>query len=365
MAFGAARCSTGHLRSGVKLIAQAVELARNLGDPNTLCTVGFALILNRTAPQHTQENVQLAKELMASPRVGVNATVVGNVLVFAGNAFLALGKRRRVEELWGELRAVAKRTGQFNLWLMSTGMDALLALMDGHLEDAMDMVRPIRSRGEEAGVFIYANIIAGMADYRARVYLGRSLEALKPGLGIIVGYEVAANPVLCLVLALLGQKDEASEILEQRVVRRPGMGTAENESATFYDALFFEAAVLAGHRRAAELLLNRFTGTGVCISAIWYPTCIPRHMGGAAALLERYEEARNHYQEAIKVCTEMRFRPELALSRLELSELLLKHYPQEKSEAITHLDFVIPEFRDMKMNTYLERALRHKEILKA
>jgi hypothetical protein len=92
---------------------------------------------------------------------------------------------------------------------------------------------------------------------------------------------------------------------------------------------------------------------------------VGRHLGGAAALLERYEEAHQHYQEAIKICTEMRFRPELALSRLELAELLLKHYPQEKSEAIAHLEFVIPEFRDMKMNTYLERALRHKEILKA
>ena len=61
----------------------------------------------------------------------------------------------------------------------------------------------------------------------------------------------------------------------------------------------------------------------------------------------------------------MRFRPELALSRLELAEFLLKYFPQEKSEAIAHLDFVVPEFRDMKMNTYLERALRHKEILKA
>ncbi|MGA3086100.1 MAG: hypothetical protein ABSE95_15110 [Thermodesulfobacteriota bacterium] len=60
----------------------------------------------------------------------------------------------------------------------------------------------------------------------------------------------------------------------------------------------------------------------------------------------------------------MKFRLELTLSRLELVELLLNHYPQEKSEAIAHLDFVIPEFRDMKMQTYLERALRHKEILK-
>jgi hypothetical protein len=82
-------------------------------------------------------------------------------------------------------------------------------------------------------------------------------------------------------------------------------------------------------------------------------------------MLGLYDEARNHYQEAIRVCNEMRFRLELALSRLQLAELLLEHYPQEKSEAIAHLDFVIPEFRDMKMNTYLKRALRHKEIFKA
>ena len=61
----------------------------------------------------------------------------------------------------------------------------------------------------------------------------------------------------------------------------------------------------------------------------------------------------------------MRFRPELALTRLQLAELLLEHYPQEKSEAIAHLDFAILEFRHMKMHTSLERALSHKQILKA
>jgi tetratricopeptide (TPR) repeat protein len=96
-----------------------------------------------------------------------------------------------------------------------------------------------------------------------------------------------------------------------------------------------------------------------------YITCIPRHLGGACALLERYEEARKYYQEAIKVCTDMRFRPELALTRLQLAELLLEHYPDEKKEALEHLDFAIKEFTEMKMQPSLERALRQKKILKA
>jgi len=61
----------------------------------------------------------------------------------------------------------------------------------------------------------------------------------------------------------------------------------------------------------------------------------------------------------------MRFWPELALTRLQITELLLKHYPDEKPEALVHLDFAINEFREMKMRPSLERALRHKEILGA
>jgi len=33
----------------------------------------------------------------------------------------------------------------------------------------------------------------------------------------------------------------------------------------------------------------------------------------------------------------------------ESVELLLEHYPDEKSEALEHLDFAITEFREMKM----------------
>ena len=149
------------------------------------------------------------------------------------------------------------------------------------------------------------------------------------------------------------------------MVRRPDIGTQEDETLTFADMMNLEASVLVGHRKAAELLLNRFSECGLCTSGLEYITCIPRHLGGACALLERYDEARKYYQEAINVCTEMRFRPELALTRLQMAELLLQHYPDEKKEALEHLDFAIKEFTEMKMQPSLERALRQKKILKA
>jgi hypothetical protein len=56
--------------------------------------------------------------------------------------------------------------------------------------------------------------------------------------------------------------------------------------------------------------------------------------------------------------TQVKFRPEIALTRLQLAELLLEHYPNEKVDALEHLDFAIKEFREMKMQPSLERALK-------
>ena len=61
----------------------------------------------------------------------------------------------------------------------------------------------------------------------------------------------------------------------------------------------------------------------------------------------------------------MRFRPEIALARLQLAELLLEHYPTERAEALKHLDFAANECREMKMGPSLQRALEHEEILGA
>jgi hypothetical protein len=85
------------------------------------------------------------------------------------------------------------------------------------------------------------------------------------------------------------------ETLEREVVQRPGIGTAEDETGTQFDILYLESAVLVGHRRAAELLMDRFKVPGLCTTGIYFPTCIARHLGAAAAFLGRHDEARQHY----------------------------------------------------------------------
>ena len=168
-----------------------------------------------------------------------------------------------------------------------------------------------------------------------------------------------------LCLAHLGRDTEVVAMLEQLVLARRSISSKEDETRTDFDIMLLEAAVLVGHREATELLLRRFAGSSIRTTGYMLTTCVGRHLGAAAALLGRPDEARAHYQAALEVCQEMRFRPDLALTRLQLAELLLEHHPAERAEALEHLDFAIAEFRDMRMQPSLERALRHREILRA
>ena len=56
-----------------------------------------------------------------------------------------------------------------------------------------------------------------------------------------------------------------------------------------------------------------------------------------------------NYKQALEICQKVRFRPEIALIRFGLAELLLERYPDQRAEAIEHLDFAIAEFQEMKM----------------
>jgi ATP/maltotriose-dependent transcriptional regulator MalT len=119
-----------------------------------------------------------------------------------------------------------------------------------------------------------------------------------------------------------------------------------------------EEAVIVGHKEAAEHLMKRLHVVAKHAVAINRQTCIGRHLGAAAVLLGRPDEALTYYAQAMELARKLRFRPEIALIRLLQAELILDHYPAERETAKEYLEFAIAEFREMKMTSSLERALR-------
>lgn len=204
---------------------------------------------------------------------------------------------------------------------------------------------------------------------RALLLLGRGEELLAalPRAFRIDGSEeqlLAVDAREALALVHLGRVPEARAALG-RVLTQYSIGLEGDERAAPFLTFLLEAAVLVGDREAAALLAGHL---GVLAPLPWLylaQTCPARHLGAAAALLGEPEKAKPYYQQALEVCAKIRFRPEIALTRLQLAELLLEHYRDARTEAIQHLDFAIAEFQEMKMQPSLERVLRHKGLLKA
>ena len=96
-----------------------------------------------------------------------------------------------------------------------------------------------------------------------------------------------------------------------------------------------------------------------------FHTVIDRHRGAAATLLGEPEQAMEYYRRGLEAAEQVRFRPEVALIRLGLAELLRDGYPEQREQAQEHLDFAVAEFPAMKMQPSLGRALSRREILKA
>jgi tetratricopeptide (TPR) repeat protein len=347
------------IAEGLPLLKRALDLARRLGEPQTFWFMACLWLIWAQAPHFTKERWRLAEELEGQSRVGVNAESLGITLLIIGSIFLESGQRQRAEKLFNEAKELAERSGQYQLKLIAMGVDAFTAMLDGRLENAVEIGRNIMVRGAELTIAPFADTVILLASFIPNLRLGRTDETIR------LMSQMPAGVIRAICLACPAPDPEVTGFLDMMLKSRPEIASDKDVTWSAYDINFLEVAVLVGHKQAAELLLRRFAGIGLLTTGMFNPTCVDRHLGGAAALLGRYDEARKYYQEALKVATEIRFRPEIALTRLNLAELLLEHYPDEKKEAIEHLDFAINEFREMKMQPSLERALRHKDILKA
>jgi DNA-binding CsgD family transcriptional regulator len=271
------------------------------------------------------------------------------VLNWISGTFLGLGDRARAESAWQELADIAARSGQPLVQMYALRMPPLIATMDGRLHETVDLIRQYQQEGAELGLPELAQVFGGGAGLRAVLYLGQYDEASWM-------LRRSSPPHHTLVMAHQGRRDEVWAHLDEAVLNHPEFGTARDDTSDYMDVFRLEAAVLVGHRTAAERLLARLAPPTRVTTSLRMPTCISRHLAAAAAMLGRRGEALEFYATALDAAIAMPFRPEIALARLGLAELLLDAYPDRHAEAATHLELALPELRAMEMTPSLARA---------
>jgi hypothetical protein len=243
------------------------------------------------------------------------------------------------------------------------------AILDGRLEEALAAATNLRDRADELGSAAFGRRWSIQLTLRPSMYLARAQEFWH-GLSGLPG-RPPVDPYGVLCLAHLGR------VLECRQGIDGLLRTFDEAGIPSTDWLIaaLEAAVMIADRDRALPLAARLA-SAASADFLGNPeqscTSVGRVLGAAAALAGQLDQAVDYCRQAMGACERARFRPELALTRLQLAEVLSAKTAQLgnqggplREEALGHLDFAIEEFRAMKMQPSLERALRHKGLLRA
>ena len=346
-----------------ELARQALTLARKLDDPAALFQVAGDVLgmgaLNTVA--ELEQAAALAAEFAQWPRQSINARPLSRILFLASRLAIAAGDRDRFNELHAELGELATRTRDETVIVEVARGKINGAVLDGRLEDALVAADEARATAEEFGSAVAGQQFMAGAAYPALLLLGRADEALvslSRAAQLAGVMEVSQRWRRALAFAHLEQESEAQALIDEFLAR--------NDRRAPQLAIVLNTALILGEKEATSKLAPLLAPLSQAFPFVLTgEICITRLLAAAAALLGRAEEARLYYLPALEACKKARHRPEIALTRLGLAELLLEHYPDERTDAIDHLDFAIREFREMKMQPSLERALRHRELLKA
>jgi class 3 adenylate cyclase len=335
---------------------RALVLARRLGDPEPLFWAAFQVLGLPSSPKTMATHLAVAEEAVTWPRDGAGAGRVGPVLFLCGYIFLASGQRERAAVLWRQVDDLAERDDPF-LRVFAMYTQALRATLDGDLVGAVAAADQLVARTQELGTPVYGAQFGEWAACQPLLYLGRfeELNSREEEYARIAGLQVRLHPTIlsrhALTSALMGRQEDARHALETALAA--GVDDAASTSAL---VLLLEAALVLGERDWVATLAALLEPAAPCVNTLPL-TVVARHLGAAAAFLGEPVRARAYYQQALAVAGQVRFRPELALTRLQLAELLLEHYPDEQAEALAHLDAAIPELRAVHMQPALARAL--------
>jgi DNA-binding CsgD family transcriptional regulator len=344
----------GRRREARALWNRALAAARILDDPGLMFELVWGM-LRRSVPSHWPEQVALADEFNRKSRDGVSPRLLGNVLFFCSTIHLQEGKYDRFVQALHEAISVHRQGYPAGAYLLQPVRGAaVLALLDGHLQEALDDIQTFVARAEEVGRPDFARLIARERLFLPLLYLGDAERLLEVTSEEAVGAresERDGTTVLMAAVCLshLGRIDEA------RQLTGPLLDGELDEETIDELHLRLQLAVLWEDHPAATRLGELLDP----VAHISYTSvgCVGRVLGASWALRGEAARARAAFELAIRACQRSHFRPELALARLDLAELLLGHYPQERAAALELLDTATAELHAMDMQLALRRAL--------
>jgi DNA-binding SARP family transcriptional activator len=308
-----------------RLSREAVQLARRSGD---LATLAYALdgrISAIIAPDTQAEVFELATEMgTVGERIADHERVVHSQVhrlfgyVLRGDMDEVEGVLAAMEPVAAELKQPAQR------WLVySAQADVALAL--GKAKEAEALVSKAYAFGElaqpEMAVPVYHVQRIRLCDFTG------GLEQTEPGIRAVVGAYPARTVFQCVLaqlLARLGRKHEAQRIVDD-LAPDDFAALPFDQEWFFGTSLLADTSILLGDaERAAVLyrLLRPWSAVNASDHPEGFRGAIARDLALLAVLMEVWDDAERHFEEALVMNAKSRALPWLAHTQAGYARLL-------------------------------------------
>jgi predicted ATPase/DNA-binding SARP family transcriptional activator len=348
---------------------QAVQAARRLGDPATLAYALDAGIAAIEGPHRVRESLMQAGEVVSL------ATRIGDrERAFAGHehAFWCswqLGDRaRRAAELASLTRMAQALQQPAQLWL-TTATQAALALSEGRLDEAEELIEHARDLGERS------------QSWNATATRKLQLFVLRRERGQLDGFEQEVRDfphtfpsplvyrcVLAYVDARLGATAEATTVVKELVSRDLSTWHVDSEWL-FSITLLAETAALLGNGGHAARLYGLLLPYGSLNAVAPIEAALgsaSRALGMLATVRGRFADATRHYDDALRMNTSMAARPWVAHTEVNYARMLLaRGEPGDHERALELIRSSLASYRTLGMDSFATDAALLEHTLRA
>ncbi|MEA2132000.1 MAG: hypothetical protein QOJ85_4891 [Solirubrobacteraceae bacterium] len=335
---GAMRAHTADERGTPALTRQALQMARRVGDKATLADVLASTLWAIRGPDSVHESLVLAGELgRLADEIGDDTTRALTHLRLL-DLRLQLGDIDAVERELKALQQLAQRRREpYFAWLLAQ-LRVGRAFLQGRLQDCEALAHDAMTRHFE-GHDETAGRIFGTQMFYIRHEQGQLEELLQASKNLTEQYPQipAARCALAINYVELGQTAQAHHELEE-LARDDFCHLPRDDSwLSNLSALSAVASTLGDTRRVQllyTLLLpyaDRCMNKGLLLSL----GCVSRPLGTLATTLSRYEDAAEHFEQALKINTRINSPLWIGHTQFYYARmLLLRNDPGDNDKAI-------------------------------
>lgn len=346
----------------VSLAQQAVDMARRLGDKKTLAFVLLDTLQAFWRPENVDQRLATASEIVRLAEEAGNKETALYGHCNRHTALLELGDTIAAEPEFEAHVRLAEETRHHVQMVHTAQLRAMRALLAGSLEEAEQLAQQAMAMGQEAKAPL-SLLLFGVQMFAIRSEQGRLSEMESVWKGAAEQYPQfpVVRAALAFLYSELGREGEARAEFE-RIAADDFAGLPRDLNWLIALAYLSQVCASLGDARRAAVLyrsLQPYAGrhlfSGINLA---YIGSVSGYLALLATTMSRWEEAAQHFEEALAANTRMGARPWVAHTQHDYAKMLLaRDAAGDRERALELLQPALATAQELGMKPLIERAL--------